>query len=206
MSEIISIIENETDGKSYRAHRYCYDYEIKGTVEYDDKKLEWKSYGETSKHTKAINLHEKAKRISKFGSIFKYFLDGSRHTYKVDDISYNDNIYPIIAGQIGVGCCVRENKILYKEKFSKKLALALPNIAFRDGWDSDTKTNELLEKINGLKILNKYKIQFDKIKLYDRSQDEKLENKGIIKIQDIMIEAEKEMVAELVSEKKIKSQ
>ncbi|MCX7865416.1 MAG: hypothetical protein N2423_10360, partial [Novosphingobium sp.] len=37
-------------------------------------------------------------------AIFSFFLDGSRHTYKVDDMSFQKNVYPIIAGQVGVGC------------------------------------------------------------------------------------------------------
>ena len=47
--------------------------------------------------------------------LFKYFLDGSRRTYKVDDVAYGNNIYPIVAGQIGVGCCKRENPDIFKK-------------------------------------------------------------------------------------------
>lgn len=46
---------------------------------------------------------------------FKYFLDGSRHTYKVDDIAIGNKIFPIVAGQIVVGCCYRPNRDIFKK-------------------------------------------------------------------------------------------
>lgn len=40
--------------------------------------------------------------------LFKYFLDGSRRVYKVDDIQYDKKVFPIVSGQISVACCGRE--------------------------------------------------------------------------------------------------
>jgi hypothetical protein len=37
--------------------------------------------------------------------IFRYSLDDSRHTYKVDDIAIGKKNFPIVAGQVIVGCC-----------------------------------------------------------------------------------------------------
>ncbi len=49
--------------------------------------------------------------------LLKYFLDGSRHVFKVDDIAYNKQVFPVVAGQIGIGCCKCENKRMSTERF-----------------------------------------------------------------------------------------
>lgn len=64
---------------------------------------------------------------------FRYFLDGSRHTYKVDDIAIGNKIFPIVAGQIVVGCCCRPNRDTFKKAdlendggIRKKIVISLP--------------------------------------------------------------------------------
>lgn len=42
--------------------------------------------------------------------IFSFFLDGSRHVYKVDDMAIGKKIFPVLAGQIVVGCCERKDR------------------------------------------------------------------------------------------------
>ena len=92
MSSLIKIIEKETDGKSFNSHKYCHDTAPTSGIDYDDNvKVVWKNYGDTVKYETPINLKALADRISLDKSIFTYFLDGSRHTYKIDDISYNKN-------------------------------------------------------------------------------------------------------------------
>ena len=34
--------------------------------------------------------------------LLKYFLDGSRYVFKVDDIAYNKQVFPVVAGQIDI--------------------------------------------------------------------------------------------------------
>jgi hypothetical protein len=90
MGNVIKIIEKETDGKSYCSHKYCHDTTPTAGIDYDDNtKVVWKNYGETVKYTKPIYLKDLADKIKGNNSIFRFFLDGSRHTYKTDDISYN---------------------------------------------------------------------------------------------------------------------
>ena len=72
--------------------------------------------------------------------LFKYFLDGSRRIYKVDDIIYDKKVFPIIAGQICVGCCCREDKKLFPFRVEQENVIALPNKADKDGNYSDSKT------------------------------------------------------------------
>jgi len=205
MGDVIKIIATETDGKSYRSHKYCYDSTPSAGIDYDDTTdVVWKNYGETVQHTSPVNVKKIADRIAEHESLFTYFLDGSRHTYKVDDIAYSDNVYPVIAGQIGVGCCKRENKNLKKEIFKRKLMIVLPDVANNTGWNSRGYFSNLLKKVNDSKELQKkYNIQFDEISQYKRSKDDKLEKKGIAVIQDRMMEMEKDTVEDLVLQDKL---
>ena len=72
------------------------------------------------------DIHEKYNQ-----SKLKYFLDGSRHIYKTSDIIINGVVYPIVTGQIIVGCCVRNNRkigVEFPENLCKReIVLALPD-------------------------------------------------------------------------------
>ena len=205
--KILNFIANETNGKCYQSFRYCADEEIRmPTLDYEDKGSEFSlvknSCGETDtglKETK--NLKDKANKIINQTPLFHFFLDGSRRTYKVDDIEINRNVYPIIAGQIGVACCQRQSPDQFKHtEFERKLVLSLPNAANPNARDAKLFFNSLTNKVNKLPTLEKRKIQFDKILSYDsKKQDEatKYEHRGIATIQDEMIETEKKIVASL---------
>jgi hypothetical protein len=205
MGNVIKIIEKETDGKSYCSHKYCHDTTPTAGIDYDDNtKVVWKNYGETVKYTKPIYLKDLADKIKGNNSIFRFFLDGSRHTYKTDDISYNKNVYPMLAGQVGIGCCRRENKEMDVEQFTRKLVVVLPDVAYNDEWGAQNFFNNLLQKINKAPDLQKkHNIKFDKILTYNRTQDDKLEKKGIAVIQEYMVELEKDAVANLVLQGKL---
>jgi hypothetical protein len=205
LGDIISTIEKETGGKSFKSYKYCHDTVNLSGIEYDDNdKVVWKNYGETERHIFPINVKNRSDLLKNQPSIFTYFLDGSRHTYKVDDISYNKNVYPILAGQIGVGCCKRVNKELENEQFRRRLVIVLPDIANNDEWGARNFFNNLLKKINSnSRAKNHFNIEFDDILTYKRDQDDKLEKKGIAVIQDCMVELEKDAVAELVLQKKL---
>lgn len=202
MIKVLSFIEAETSGKSYKTHKYCFDgIEMPNLIYDDHQNITLKKYGETEKITITRPLFEKAKQIEKFSKpIFRYFLDGSRRTYKVDDMAYDNRVYPIIAGQIGVGCCERgEDRILKKKLLEHQLVLSVPENASKD----NKKTlffNNLVRKINEQTILKNRGIEFHKILDYaDKNLQvgEKYENLGIAKIQDEMIENEKKIVASL---------
>lgn len=209
MAKIMKIIEKETNGKSYNTYKYSYDSIGLPTFDYDDdpnKVMKWKDSGETDAPTKAISLKSKADMIQNVGeaSILKLFLDGSRRVYKVDDIAYNNQIFPVIAGQIGVGCCRRENKCMRKERFYRELVLTLPDKANADGWNDTAYFASKLVKLNDSKELKRLGLKFSAILPYSTSKADalnvKLENLAIARIQDYMIESEKRMVAELVKD------
>lgn len=201
MGEIIKLVEKETNGSSFKSYKYCHDSQDRSGIEYDDNTdIEWKDFGETDNKHKVINLKSESDKRQNLKSIFTYFLDGSRHTYKVDDMSYNKNVYPILAGQIGVGCCERINKTLSPAiLFRRKLVIVLPNIAFRDGWNEKAVAVDLLKRINdSSKLKNGFHLQFDDVLTYTRDDDDKLEKKGIEVIQEYMTDMEKDTVADLV--------
>lgn len=205
MEKLIEYLAKETRGKSFKSFKYCFEGIDVPSVIYDDNNdITFKgTLGETDKGNKkgTINLKSRAERFQKndFPPLFKFFLDGSRRTYKIDDIAYpNNRIYPIIAGQIGVGVTERKNPNSFKtRKFEKQLVISIPDCADKDG-KGNLFFNNLVDKINNHQSLRNKQIQFNKILSYeDISDSEKYENKGIATIQDEMIDLEKSIVKEL---------
>ena len=210
MAKIMSIIEKETKGKSYHTYKYSYDSIGLPSIDYDDKPeevMKWLDSGETDSPTKAVPLKEYADSIAGQEPLIKYFLDGSRHVFKVDDIAYNKHIYPVVAGQIGVGCCKRENKRMKVEKFYRELVIALPKNANADGHNDTAYFASKLKKVNESEELKRLKLSFSALLPYNTSKagspDSKLDSVAVGVIQDYMIECEKRMVAELVKEKRL---
>ena len=206
-SKVLEFIATETNGKCYQSFRYCADDEIRmPTLDYEDKGSEFSlvknSYGETDTSLKTTKgIKETSKKIINSEPLFHFFLDGSRRTYKVDDIEINRNVYPVIAGQIGVACCQRQSPDKFKNaEFERKLVLSLPKAANPNAGDAKLFFNSLTSKVNKLSTLEKRGVQFDKILSYDsKKQDDgtKYEHLGIATIQDEMIETEKKIVASL---------
>lgn len=212
MAKIMEIIAKETKGKSYHTYKYCYDSEGNSTVDYDDdpnRVVKWKDSGETETPKRYINLKPLADSLQAEHAkpIITYFLDGSRHVYKVDDISYNKQVFPVVAGQVGVGCCKRVDKRMKKELFSPELVLALPDKAHADGWDESAYFAATLEKLNSSSELKRLGLKFSAILPYDTcsadARNNKLEKLAIGAVQDYMVEAEKRMVVELVRARKL---
>ena len=208
MGKVILKIAESTNGKSFSAFKYCDDTIGLPVNNYDDQVLySVKEYGETIKYKNTINLTTIAKKIieqQKNGAnpLFTYFLDGSRRTFKIDDISYNKEVFPIIAGQIGVGCCKRTNKQLNIFEYDNKNFIVLPDKAKQDQWDSDLSFKRLLSDIN--EIILKSNIQIEDIKTYKtystkNENDIDYDKKGIAVIQTLMVEKEKQLVSKLAS-------
>lgn len=212
MNKIIDYIAEKTGGTNYKTYKYSFDSVEVPSIEYDDNQeiaIAKKNIGETDRSLKTsrslIKLAKQEKNRNK-KPLFQYFLDGSRRTYKVDDIAYNERIYPIVAGQIGVGCCTRNNPSQFKKvELFRQNVLVLPACADTD----DTEAlffNNLRSKINKIDIVKKRGIEIDKVLSYpDKklNEGEKYEHKGIAIIQDEMIEEEKRLVINLVEERKL---
>lgn len=219
MSDTLNLIAKETKGKSFKTFKYCFDGVSVPRLDYDEEnyQITWLHYGETeySRDGDTIDLKPLADKLLESPPLFQYFLDGSRKIYKVDDMAYKNQLYPIIAGQVGVGCCTRENgemHPLYVKQtpfYERLFVISLPQKAKQSTWDNDELSFGYLRKvINNQTRLQNYNFEITKIKSYSTSVEagEKMENKGIATIQDYMIEREKNMVSRLVKSNLLNSE
>jgi hypothetical protein len=208
-NKIMNVIADATGGKSYKAHKYALDHTDHPFVDYGDSEIRWKRRAETTEYRTYVDLSEYSKKLaSRDDHILSYFLDGSRRVFKVDDIAYAKSgsrsvIYPVIAGQIGVGCCLRVNKKVIPTKFKNEFVLSMPDVADADGkpgfWPATAK------KLSDCDELKRLGIEFSTILPYKTSKndDMKFEDRATACVQDRMIECEKKLVAELVHEGKL---
>lgn len=210
INEFRTILNNATNGVCFNSYRYCADEEINfHTINYEDTEtftILKDRYGETDtslKNTK--NLFDKAKQISNSKPLFKYFLDGSRKIYKIDDIEINNRVFPIMAGQVGVACCKRQDINNFKcIELENNLILTLPNEANPELRNPELFFNNLREKINKTSRIEKSGLRFSRIcdyssKINDTSEALKYENLGIALIQNEMVDNEKKVVSNLTN-------
>jgi hypothetical protein len=213
---ITEILATETGGKSYKAHKYSLDSTDHPAPSYGDidTEFEWNEYGETKHIKQPIDLAALSRSLPTGNEqLLTYFLDGSRHVYKVDDMGYEKAgnrsvIYPIIAGQIGVGCCCRDNRTIYSERFIGEIALAVPDIADADGSGDKGFFQGLAKKIRdgstlALRLGENW--SFSRVFSYNSKDEDKakFEDRGTAKIQEEMIELEQQMVRDLVTAGKL---
>lgn len=208
-NKVMDILEDVTGGKSYKAHKYGLDHAERPSIDYGENDNVWKKTAETTRHRTYIDLSDLCKKFAmRDEQIFTYFLDGSRRVFKVDDIAYSQSggrsvIYPVIAGQIGVGCCRRVNRRIAPEKFKREIVISMPDIANADGKSGFfPATAKKLNESNELKRLG---VEFSTILPYKtvKNDEKKFEDRATACVQDRMIEREKELVAELVREGKL---
>ena len=211
--KITQILAEETFSKSYKAHKYSLD-STRSFLEYgevEDKTFVWKKRGETEPPSTYKSLDVLARHLSERDEqVLTYFLDGSRRVYKVDDMAYTQSggrsaIYPIIAGQVGVGICKRLDKKMTQEALIKEIVLSVPSIANPNGKDGFFES--LSAKLNDSSELARIKQcgwKFATPIPYDiRSDERKFEDRGTARIQEKMIEIEKAMVKELMRKGKL---
>lgn len=183
--------------------------EIKGEILIKDKA---KVYGETLPNSGFKNnqhhISEDFVASKKGESAFKYFLDGTRHIYKVGDIAINGVIYPLAVGQIIVGYCCREGRNIKEGYYNRLLVLALPrqmdiNHYGENFWRK--KLNDINETLKNSIFYKKAGMLFDAVIPYAPSKDTPDElgrNKhlrlAIASIQNEMLDQERLMVELLV--------
>lgn len=156
---------------------------------------------------------------------FKYFLDGSRHTYKVDDIAIGNKIFPIVAGQIVVGCCYRPNRDTFKKAdlehdggIRKKIVISLPK-KFHTKGKPDDYARAYCEQINthlaannrfassrGTKIGKIVFYQTDGPSVADVTDKNRYKNSAIAQIQNEMTDEEQLLVNDLCMANKLSSE
>lgn len=209
--DILKLIADETYGESYKAHKIELNLETDTTSRLDSRepRLDNPKLGETIKYNSYRSLEKVIQDISKnYAQILTYFLDGSRHVYKIDDIAYQHSyarkmVYPIVAGQVAVGCCRRSNKKMFAEKFIGEVVLSLPDVANYN--DSKGFLPTLAKKINNKLSGHKFKLEISKILDYSTNQPKEMafEDRAIATIQDYMYQTEQNMVADLVKQGKL---
>lgn len=203
-NRVMQVLANDTGSKSYKAHKYSLDHAERPYIDYSEDTIIWERTAETRIQNTYVPLERKSIDLAKRSDqLLTYFLDGSRRVYKVDDHSYTMSggrtvIYPIIAGQVGVGCCKRINKVVLPECFKREIVISVPDIANADGKAGFFEA--MLIKLNQIPILKQMNTQIAKIIPYktNTNASEKFEDRGTACIQDRMIQCEKDMVAELV--------
>ena len=182
--KILDFIEKDGEGKysCYKTKKLILDQNDQDTLDYDDRpavSLNSVSIAETDlTRIETVSISQQMMKLAST-PLFTYFLDGSRHVYKVDDIAIGNRIFPFLAGQIVVGDDKEENFCrMYCEKINEELS------------------KNLFVQEHGIKI--------DKILLYptDGSKDitadkNGYKNSGTAKIQNEMTDEEQLMVAEL---------
>ena len=205
MGRIINALEKETDRKCFASFRRQLDREQATVVEYDDFQHQFMSQqGETIRYGSPRDVSHIAKQWLPRSPVFAYFLDGSRRTYKIADIPIGTQFFPLIAGQVGVGVCRRDNKRLSACKLSLHTVLALPRKLDTEGknekqcraffLDLKRKLNEghACSRIRGAVL--------DELLFYKTEANDNFEDKGIARIHEYMVEQEKTMVKILVEE------
>lgn len=211
MGKILDYIAKETHGRCFTSYKYCFDTVDTPHLLYEERSSNYTpllEYAENDHSAQPRDLSSLAEKLMPNAPLFHYFLDGSRKVYKVDDIQYDNKVYPVVSGQISVACCERYTnhnnqytgfKHIAEEVYS---VLSLPVRANMDGNGSDDEIffRNLCNKINANSELVR-KANLRKILHYSTriQADETFENKAIATIQDDMVECEKGIVAYLTS-------
>lgn len=210
--KIVRFIADETQGECFTSFKYCYDENNTPSINYNDQEKEYinlKDYAEDVHNPQPRDMRSRAEILRQGPPLFKYFLDGSRRVYKVDDIQYGKKVFPIVSGQISVACCAREmNDDNTYHSFRHVMeqsypVLCLPVSANSEGIDNSVFFRNLRDKINELPQLKAANISIEKVLYYltKIEGNETLENKGIARIQDEMIDCEKRIVAYLMGKR-----
>lgn len=230
MGQILNYIDSNNEGgfHCYHTRKFSLDDNIADEVtqeSYDRDEVSYDTKG--NKYAESDTSNVTSVKIpknlidSENSNFLKYFLDGSRHTFKVDDIAIGGQIYPIVAGQTIIGCCHRKNRDSFKkEKIESEFLLSLP-VDFCGGLEKSVKKEDYLRKYaedlsEYLKSHNKYagkrNLNISRILLYDvdgtkikdPTDKRRFLNSGIAQIQNAMTDAEQLMVENLCKEKKLK--
>lgn len=174
MGKILEFIEKDGEGKysCYKTRKLILDQNDQDTLDYDDKPaLEQHSgtFAESDlSRVDVVRIDERMMKLANF-PLFSYFLDGSRHVYKVDDIAIGNRIFPFLAGQIIVGCCERKDRDTFKKyKLQRKVVLSLPqNFNYDDDKEENFCRNycdKINEEINTSNFVREHSIKVDKIR------------------------------------------
>lgn len=200
MGNFINALESITERKCFDTFRRCLDKERNELLEYDFFDHQFmRDQGETERINGPRDVRKRADEWLQRELAIKFFMDGSRRTYKIADLQIGSQVFPIIAGQVGVAVCRRDNKHLYPCEIMMHVVVAFPdklNTEGKGGKQERAFFADLTNQINS----KQDRIKIDYVLSYSTMANENFEDKGIARIQEYMIEREKEMVQRLVKE------
>jgi hypothetical protein len=195
MGKILNVVEKYSGGKCFPAYRVNLDDII--PHEYQDKDEKFN----TSRIFETDNRIGKKRSLTQFkpgSSIFKYFLDGSRKTYKVVDFASTDGKYlPIVAGQVGTAVCFRYGKKINKFRLSKFNIVALPD---RMGDEFESIRKEIGSISQNNIVVNRV-VEYK----HQTNQERPPENLAIAKIQKEMLDEEINLIDKMVTSNILKT-
>ncbi|MBU5484139.1 hypothetical protein KQI86_07335 [Clostridium sp. MSJ-11] len=134
-------------------------------------------------------------------SLFKYFLDGSRYTYKIADMQTADGEYmPIVTAQIGTAICSRN---VITGKMKKEVLNRKNLIAFYSHINEEDfiEIKEMIEKCN-INGVNFYAIKYN---TQTNRSKERPENAAIAKVLKEMHDMEIDLLKDMMKNRKLSS-
>lgn len=217
MGRIIPFIQESGEGRytCFRTQKVPLDTTVSDILTYDDKTTSHakkSGFAETDdRRIHTVRISDKL--ISSKFPIFSFFLDGSRHVYKIDDIAIGKKIFPFLAGQIIVGCCHRASRDSFKKfDLRHQLVLSLP-VDFNTDDDPNFRQyylNELNSEVSNIRYMKERNLSFSNILLYKtdggdatESDKDKFKSRAISVIQSEMTDDEQRLVAKLCSENRL---
>jgi len=194
MNSILRIVEQHSGGKCFPSKLSPLDHVTVEGYQDKDEVFNPSRVFESNRSTEKRNLTE----VKTESPLFKYFLDGSRRTYKVVDFASTDGKYlPIVAAQLGTAVSLRENNTIKNLRLTKLNVLALPD---RLGGEFDKIKSEITS-------VEKNRIKIDRVLKYrhQANMDRPPENLAIAKIQSEMLDEEIVLVNEMVTSNILKT-
>lgn len=126
-------------------------------------------------------------------SLFQYFMDGSRRTYKIGDIVMDKSkIYPVVIAQVRAGCGWRND-----ERKVQKHLLDKKNLLLVTSRINESDFEEFRQRILRTPLANELDLDVISYK-YDRQKDLAPTNAAIAKANSIMHEMEISILSKMV--------
>lgn len=199
MGVLTKALEEFTGRSCFETYRRCLDHERLSPLEYEDCERHFMAkQGETLRFDKAQDITAIAEDWKGRDPAFKLFLDGSRRTFKIVDMPIGSQVFPIIAGQVGVGVCRRENRAMHPCELMFDFVLAVPDKINPDG-GKDSYVAAYCAKLQ--EYLNKAQKRLKVVVIYYPTllqNRQNFEDKAVARIQEFMVEHERNMVDLLV--------
>ena len=208
--KLLDIIKQETNSEIYKTN-YTSAIAHEGADETcDDSAIirVWKSSAEPSQTKKYIDLSSRSKSLASVsGQTLSYFLDSSMQIIRAGEIAYRHlgtpaPVCPVMAAQIGVGCCRRVNRKLFPEKINYEVVIVLPNTAEFGG-----KGNGFFEsmalKLSQAALMQKLNLKVTAILKYTPGQFSSLQENAFSVIQSRMLEQEQALTEDLTLHRKL---